>query len=64
VPLDDEDRVRLVLARYSCVENVRREGDRLAWSLDLARVPDDGPAMAERIEREIAKAISLHRVTP
>lgn len=62
VPLDDEERVRLVLARYSCVENVRREGDRLKWDLDLSRTPQDGMAQEEEVARAIAKAISLHRV--
>lgn len=62
VPLDDEERVRLVLARYSCVENVRREGDRLKWDLDLSRTPLDGLAMEEEVARAIQKTIALHRV--
>lgn len=62
VPLDDEERVRLVLARYSCVEHVRREGDRLKWDLDLSRTPLDGLAMEEMVARAIEKTIALHRV--
>ncbi len=61
VPLDDEETVRLVLARYSCVEDVRRVGDRLHWSLDLARTPLDGMAMEEVVARAIQKTIALHR---
>lgn len=64
VPLDDEETVRLVLARYSCVEDVRRVGDRLHWTLDLARIPDgDGPAMAKRVEDAVQRAVSLHRAS-
>lgn len=62
VPLDDEERVRLVLARYSCVGNIRREGDRLKWDLDLSRTPLDGLAMEEMVARAIEKTIALHRV--
>lgn len=62
VPLDDEERVRLVLARYSCVveASIRREGDRLKWDLDLSRTPLDGLAMEEMVAREIQKTIALH----
>ena len=60
----DHDTVRATLGKHGCVCDVETSGAAVHWRIDLDRIAEgDLQVIEEVINRDVALAISRHRVT-